>query len=103
MRLGFVDLRRDSKTPKRTSLGTVLKAETRRACGIFFARASAPEEVWAMTRPESLAFIGSEQVRITLRERSPACDSTSSMRDQCTASRIAPAPLTASPGVPACA
>ena len=42
-------LRRASKTPKSTSLGTVLKPETIRAFGILFASTSAPEEVWATT------------------------------------------------------
>ena len=57
-------LLRTSKTPKSTSLGTVLKAQTTRAFGSFFASASAPEEVWAMTNSVLSAFIGSEQVLI---------------------------------------
>jgi len=42
----------------------VLKAQTTRAFGSFFASASAPEEVWAMTNSVLSAFIGSEQVLI---------------------------------------
>ena len=92
---------RASKTPKSTSLGTVLKAHTTRASGTLFASSSAPEVVWAMTSPVSSSFIGSEQVRITFPDRSPACARTSSTRDQCTASRRASASCAASRGVPA--
>src|SRR5438876_9120147 len=65
-RLGLVDLRRDSKTSNSTSLGTVPKADTTRAFGTFFTSSSAPEEVWATTRSVSSAFIGSEQLTMTL-------------------------------------
>src|SRR6266851_3078435 len=101
MRLGLEDLRRASKTPNSTSLGTVLKAETTRALGTFFASSSAPEDVWAITRPVSSAFIGSEQLTITLPDTSPACFKTSSTRDQCTARNNASASRAASAGVPA--
>src|SRR5439155_19968941 len=101
MRLGLLALRRASKTPNSTSLGTVLKAETTRAFGNRFASASAPEDVWAITRSVSSAFIGSEQLTMTLPDTSPACFNTSSIRDQCTASKSAAASRAASPGVPA--
>src|SRR6266566_9168963 len=86
-RLGRVVLRLASYTPKSTSLGTVLKAETTRAFGTFFASSSAPDEVLAIMSFVLPASIGSEQVTITLPDKSPACFSTSSIRDQCTASR----------------
>lgn len=63
-------LRRASKTLKSTSLGTVLNAETTWAFGTLFASSSAPEEVWVMTRSVSSSFIGSEQLTITLPDRS---------------------------------
>jgi len=44
-----------------------------------------------MTSPVSSAFIGREQVTITLPDKSPVCFSTSSRRDQCTASNSASA------------
>src|SRR5260370_1409093 len=94
-------LRRASKTLNNTSLGTVLKAETTRALGTFLANASAPEEVCAIARSVSSAFIGSEQVTMTLPDTSPACFRTSSTRDQCTASKSASASRAASLGVPA--
>src|SRR6266550_5248753 len=100
-RLGRLTLRRASKTPNNTSLGTVPNAETTRALGTFLASSSAPEEVWAITSPVSSVFIGSEQVTITLPDTSPACWNTSSTRDQCTAKRSASAPSAASRGVPA--
>src|SRR5712664_3197338 len=100
-RLGLVALLRRSKTPNNTSLGTVLNAETTRALGIFLTSFSAPEEVWATTSPVSSAFIGSEQLTITLPDLSPACFTTSSTRDQWTASRTASASFAASRGVPA--
>ena len=49
----------------------------------------------------SLTSAGSEQETTTLPERSPACFSTSSTRDQCTASNSASASRVASCGVPA--
>ena len=79
----------------------MLKAETTRAFGTLFASASAPEEVWAITRSVLSAFIGSEQLTMTLPDTSPACFNTSSTRDQCTASKSASASRAASPGVPA--
>jgi len=48
-----------------------------------------------------VAFIGSEQLTTTLPVRSPACCSTSSKRDQCTANSTASAFCAASRGVPA--
>src|SRR5207248_2589971 len=99
-RLGLLALRRASKTPNSTSLGTVLNAETTRALGILFASSSAPDDVWAITRPVSSAFIGNEHVTMTLPDTSPACFNTSSTRDQCTASNSASASRAASPGVP---
>src|SRR5438034_2063682 len=84
-RLGRLALRLAANTPNSTSLGTVPKAETTRAFGTFLANASAPEEVCAITRSVSSAFIGREHVTITLPDRSPACFNTSSTRDQCTA------------------
>jgi hypothetical protein len=61
---------------------------------------SAPEVVWPMTRSVLRVFIGREQVTTTLPDRSPACFSTSCMRDQCTASKTASASGAASRGVP---
>jgi hypothetical protein len=65
-------LRLASYTPKSTSLGTVLNAATTRAFGIIFATASAPEDVRATTSLVLLAFMGSEQVTMTLPDKSPA-------------------------------
>src|SRR5208337_5645612 len=95
-RLGLSALRRASNTPNSTSLGTVLKAQTIRAFGTFFAISSAPEEEWATTSSVLSAFIGSEQLTITLPDKSPACFSTSSTRDQCTASKRVSASFAAS-------
>jgi len=81
--------------------GTVLNAPTIRASGTRCASCSAPEEVWAITRPVSSSFIGREQLTMTLPDRSPALLRTSSIRDQRTASRITSAPFAASRGVPA--
>ena len=58
----LADLRLASKTPKSTSLGTVLKADTTLAFGTFLASASAPEDLWAMTSSMLSSFIGREQV-----------------------------------------
>jgi hypothetical protein len=71
-KLGRLALRLASYTPKSGSLGTVLNATTNRACGIFLASSSAPEEVWATTRSLFSSFIGSEHVTTTLPDRSPA-------------------------------
>src|SRR2546423_11347205 len=90
-RLGRLALRLAANTPNSTSLGTVPNADTTRALGTRLASASAPEEVWAITRSVSSAFIGSEQVTMTLPDTSPACFNTSSTRDQCTASNSASA------------
>src|SRR6267143_894659 len=100
-RLGRSFLRLASNTANSTSLGTVLKAETTLAFGTFFASSSAPDEVLAMMSFVLPASIGSEQVTTTLPAKSPACFSTSSIRDQCTARRSASASFAASPGVPA--
>ena len=54
----------------------------------FFANASAPDDVCAIAKAVSLAFIGSEQVMSTFPERSPACFNTSLTRDQWTASPL---------------
>ena len=54
-----------------------------------------------MTSPVLATSLGRQQVMITLPDDSPACDSTSSTRDQCTASRSASASRAASAGVPA--
>jgi len=54
-----------------------------------------------MTRPVSSAFIGIEQLTTIWPDRSPAWLSTSSTRDQCTASSSASALRAASAGVPA--
>jgi hypothetical protein len=62
-KLGRLALHLASYTPKSTSLGTVLNAETIRASGIIFASSSAPEEVWAMTSSVLSSFIGREQGR----------------------------------------
>jgi hypothetical protein len=63
---------RASKTPNRTSLGTVLEAQTTWAFGIILASSSAPEESGVTTSSVLSAFIGSEQVTTTLPDRSPA-------------------------------
>src|ERR1022692_4804805 len=89
------------RTTRATSLGTVLNAETTRAFGSIFASSSAPDEVRATTRAVLSAFIGSEQPTMTLPDKSPACFNTSSIRDQCTASKRACAYSAASPGAPA--
>src|ERR1700738_5265735 len=67
----------------------------------FRASFSAPDDVLPTTSSVSSSFIGSEQLTITLFERSPACLITSSTRDQCTASSSASASRAASAGVPA--
>src|SRR5512136_2787830 len=85
-RLGRGALARAANTLNSTSLGTVLKAQTTLAFGTFFASASAPDDVWATTNSELSALRGSEQVTITLPDRSPACFNTLSTWDQCTAS-----------------
>src|SRR5207249_2130795 len=59
---------------------------------------SAPDEALAMMSFVLPASIGSEQVTTTLPATSPACFSTSSIRDQCTASSRASASLAASAG-----
>jgi len=59
-----------SKTSNKTSLGTVPKAETTLARFAFFANASAPDNVCAIARAVSLAFIGSERVISTFPELS---------------------------------
>src|SRR6185312_12788825 len=100
---GRLVLRLDSKTGKRTSLGTVPKADTTCARRAFLASASAPEDVRAMTSLVSSALIGREQVTMTFPDKSPACFSTSFARDQWTAKRTASASRAASSGVPACA
>jgi hypothetical protein len=79
----------------------VPNAETTRAFGRFLASASAPDVRCARTSSVSSAFIGSEQLTMTVPARLPACASTSSTRDQWTASSTASAPSAASPGVPA--
>jgi hypothetical protein len=76
------------------------EGETTRARFVFFASASAPDDVCAIARAVSLAFIGSEQVTSTFPERSPACFKTSLTRDQWTARSTTSAPSAASPGVP---
>jgi len=81
-RLGRFALRFASKTPKSTSLGTVLNAATTRAFGIFLASSSAPDEMFPTISLVLSASIGSEQVTITLPAKSPACFSTSSTRDR---------------------
>src|SRR5438105_6819828 len=90
-RLGRGELLRASKTSNSTSLGTVLKAQTTCAPRAFFASSSAPDDVRPTTRPVLPSFIGSEQVTMTLPDRSPARLSTSSHRDQCTAKGMASA------------
>src|SRR3954469_8384061 len=90
--------RRRANTANNTSLGTELSAETTLALGIFFASASAPDEVWPITRRVSDLFIGSEHVTTTLPDRSPAFRNTSLTRDQCTARRTASASRAASSG-----
>src|SRR4030095_12401547 len=99
-RLGRVARRRLSKTLNSTSLGTVLNADTMCARRAFFARASAPDDVWAIASSLSSLVIGMEQLTMTLPETLTVCFSTSLTRDQCTASRIASASCTASGGVP---
>ena len=64
------------------------KAETTLARFVFFANASAPDDVCAITKAVSLAFIGSEHVMSTFPERSPACFNTSLTRDQWTAKSV---------------
>ena len=71
-----------SKTLNSTSLGIVPKAATKGLPATFFASTSAPDEVWATTRPVSFAFIGNEQLTMAFPERSPAWSNTSSTRDQ---------------------
>ena len=92
MRLGRRRVRRfASNTSNNTSLGTVLNAETTSAFPTFLASISAPDDVWATASAVSFAFIGSEQVMITLPDRSPVCFNRSATRDQCTASNSASA------------
>jgi hypothetical protein len=67
---------------------------------VFFANASAPDDVCAVTRAVSLAFIGIEQVISTFPEMSPACFNTSLTRNQWTARSSTSASAEASRGVP---
>jgi hypothetical protein len=61
-----------SNTSKSTSLGTVLKADTIRAFGSRLASSSEPDHARPMMSAVSSRFIGSEQLTITLPDRSPA-------------------------------
>ena len=71
---------RASKTQNRTSLGTVLEAQTAWPSGSSWRGSSAPEESGVTTSFVLSAFIGSEQVTTTLPDRSPALFNTSSKR-----------------------
>ena len=58
-----------SKTLNSTSLGTVWNADTTRAPRAFFASVSAPDEMFPTTSSVLPAFIGSEQLTMTLPDR----------------------------------
>src|SRR6185437_300788 len=97
-RLGRVLFALALNTLKKTSLGTVLKADTTWAFGTRFANSSAPDDVCPTTSAVSSAFTGREHVTTTLPDRSPAFSSTSPTRDQCTARSTASAESAASAG-----
>ena len=77
-------------TGNKTSLGTVLKADTTSAPRTFDAKASAPEVVCPITSRVSSLLIGREHVSSVLPFKLPALANTSSTRVQRTASNRAP-------------
>jgi len=100
-RSGRVLFLRALNTANSTSLGAVLKADTTCALGALAASISAPEPLSPATRWLSSLLIGRVQLSTSLPDKAPVWASTSSTRDQWTASSTASAPRAASVGVPA--